>query len=147
MSESIELKNAPKKKELVEFLRKTPIVQMACDRAEIARATFYRWKKDDQEFAMNVEEALLTGSSLVNDLAESRLIAAIKDKNFQAIAFWLKHHHPTYTTRVELSLNKAPLNDELSPEEKSMVERALKIVTQPEIEESDKESYDLTSVE
>ena len=40
-----------KDKELIlEQLRKTPIVQVACEKTGIARATYYRWRKKDKRF-------------------------------------------------------------------------------------------------
>lgn len=124
MSDVIDQKNAPKKEELIAQLKKVPIVQLACERAGIGRATYYRWHRDDNAFAEAADEAIATGSSIINDLAESKLIAAIKEQNFSAIAFWLKHHHPTYATRVELAIGQKQ-NDELTPEQQAVVQKAL----------------------
>ena len=94
MTKKIDQKKA--KELLIEHLRKTPIIQIAADKAEISRMTFYRWKKDDQEFSKSVDEAMQEGCLLVNDLAESQLISAIKDRNLQAVSYWLRFHHPSY---------------------------------------------------
>ena len=99
---SIEERIESDKKRLIEQLRKTPIVQIACEKTGISRATFYRWCQDE-EFANKARDSLQEGKSLVNDLAESQLISSIKDKRFPAISFWLKHNHPDYRTKVELS--------------------------------------------
>ncbi len=40
------------------LLKKTPIVQVACERSSVGRATYYRWKKDDADFAKQADEAL-----------------------------------------------------------------------------------------
>lgn len=49
-----------KNKELViQQLKKTPIVQVSCEKVGIGRATFYRWKQEDQDFATMADEALL----------------------------------------------------------------------------------------
>lgn len=85
---------------LIEHLRKTPIIQLACDKAEISRMTFYRWKKEDLEFSKAVDEAMQDGCQLVNDLAESQLISAIKDRNLQAVSYWLRFHHPSYKQSI-----------------------------------------------
>ncbi len=112
------------KQALLEQIRKTPIVQIACEKLGISRWTFYRWKKEDTDFAKKVDEAIFDGRLLVNDLAESQLIGAVKDRNFAAIMYWLKHHHPSYRTRVEIEGTVNTIQ-ELSPEQKELVRKAL----------------------
>ena len=119
LKKSDELKNA-----IIEQLRKTPIIQIACEKLNISRMSFYRWKNDDEVFAQKVDEALLDGQLLVNDLAESQLISAVKDRNMSAIMSWLKHHHPAYRTRVQI---EGTINtiQEMSDEQKELVRKAL----------------------
>jgi len=102
------------KKAIVEQLRKTPIIQIACEKIGLSRASFYRWKKDDQKFADNVEQAIEEGSHLINDMAESQLISAIKSNNLSAIIFWLRNHHRSYSPKLEVTSKSsdAPLTDE-----------------------------------
>jgi len=101
---SIEKRQATNKELLIEQLRKIPIVHVACEKVGISRASYYRFRKDDAEFLRQSNQALMDGSLLVNDLAESKLISAIKDTNMTGIIFWLKNHHPTYaTTSIEIS--------------------------------------------
>lgn len=124
MDNTIEKRQSKNKTQLLEILKKTPIVQIACEKAGVGRATYYRWRKEDSEFAEASDQALLDGSLLVNDMAESQLMSAIKDKNMTAIIFWLKHHHPAYLTKVEItSANKA--EDVLKPEQQDGVKKAL----------------------
>ncbi|RJR29190.1 hypothetical protein C4564_02515 [Candidatus Microgenomates bacterium] len=117
------------KKLMVEQLKKTPIVQVSCEKVGLGRATFYRWKKDDEAFSKNVDDALLEGNLLVNDLAESQLINAIKNSNLGAIVFWLKHHHPNYATKVEVTAHLKHQNEILTPEQEALVKRALKLAS------------------
>lgn len=119
-------KTTQTKEALLEQLRKTPIVQIACEKLGISRWTFYRWKKEDADFAKKVDEAVFDGRLLVNDLAESQLIGAVKDRNFAAIMYWLKHHHPSYKTRVEIEGTVNTIQ-ELSPEQKKLVRKALEL--------------------
>lgn len=112
------------KEALLEQLRKTPIIQIACEKLNISRMSFYRWKAEDKEFAQKIDEALLDGQLLVNDIAESQLISAIKDREFQAVMAWLKHHHPSYKTRVEIEGTVNTIQ-ELSDEQKELVRKAL----------------------
>lgn len=120
---------------LLEQLKKTPIVQIACEKAGVGRATYYRWRKEDPDFAKTADEAISEGSFLVNDMAESQLMSAIRDRNLTAIIFWLKHHHPKYATRVEVSGRIEHLRQELTEEEKQLVERALRLAMPTQKEE------------
>jgi len=91
------------KKLLIEQPRKTPIVQVACQKRGVHRATYYRWRLDSPEFAAEADAAIVEGELMINDLAESQLISAIQEKNIRAITFWLNHHHARYGTKVELA--------------------------------------------
>jgi len=115
------------KNKMLERLRKTPIVEMACKQSAIPRSTYYRWRKDDETFASECDDAIEHSAGLINDLAESQLISAIKDKSMPAITFWLKHHHKTYRTRIEVSAELQTVKQELTPEQIILVSRALQL--------------------
>lgn len=87
------------KEVLLEQLLKTPIVQIACEKTGIARSTYYRWLDDDDEFNNKIKEAIRKGKSLINDMAESKLISAIQNGNTTAIIYWLKNNHKGYVER------------------------------------------------
>ena len=115
------------KGKLIEQLAKTPIVQIACERSGIPRATYYRWVKSDKKFARDCSEAIRRSSDLVNDMAESQLISSIKDKNLSAIIYWLKNKHPAYVTKIKLDANINHQNEELTPEQTLLVKKALRL--------------------
>ena len=120
-------KKSDKTKEaFLEQLRKTPILQIACEKIGIHRMSVYRWKKEDPEFAKAVDEASLEGRLLVNDLAESQLISAVKDRNMSAILAWLKHNHPSYKTKVEIE-GKMGIIEQLPQEKKDALKALLKL--------------------
>ena len=125
---------------LLEQLRKTPIVQIACDKAGISRATYYRWRKEDEEFSTAADQAIHDGSLLVNDMAESQLMAAIRDRNMTAIIFWLRHHHHSYTNKLEVTAHLKHLDQPLTPEQQAIVEQALKLAALTEPAGPDKEN-------
>jgi hypothetical protein len=127
MNNKIQNRQTKEKQSLTEQLKKTPIVQIACEKTGISRATFYRWHNEDPGFAQKADEALSEGSLLVNDMAESQLMSAIRDKNLTAIIFWLKHHHPGYTTRVEVLAKIKHDDEQLTPEQEALITRALKL--------------------
>jgi len=73
-------------------------------------------------------------------MAESQLMSAIKDKNMTAIIFWLKHHHPAYLTKVEItsSQTKDPM---LTAEQEDSVRKALLMagIIKPEVQKIENE--------
>lgn len=125
------------KEAFLEQLRKSPILQVACEKLGVHRMSVYRWRKEDSTFDKAIEDALLDGQLLVNDLAESQLISAVKDRNMHAIMAWLKHHHPAYRTKVQIEGTVNTIQ-ELSPEQKELVRRALELANVPLTEYDDK---------
>ena len=111
------------KNTLCEQLKKTPIVQITCEKVGIGRATYYRWRKDDKVFSRQADEALSEGVHLMNDMAESQLLSAIKSQNLTAIIFWLKHRHKSYTQKFEVTAKID--NPDLTEEQQAMVQKAL----------------------
>lgn len=113
-SPKIDARQAKQKELLLEQLKKLPIVQIACEKVGISRATYYRWLEDDTGFREAAETSITEGATLVNDLAEAQLISAIKDKNFAAISFWLRNRHKAYgdKLRVEAAIKPASLSED-----------------------------------
>lgn len=122
------MKTPQSKKVFLSHLQKLPIVQVACEKSGIGRATIYRWRKESKKFKKAMEEALAEGEALVNDMSESQLISLIRDKNYQAISFWLKHRHQKFRDRVEVTA-KLERQDELSPEQEAVVREALRLAS------------------
>jgi predicted DNA binding protein len=114
---------------LIEALKKTPIIQIVCERTNIARATYYRWRKEDSKFAKLADEAIIEGCLLINDMAESQLISAIKDKNMTAIALWLRNHHKVYTDKLEINHQINGVDEQLTPKQKAIVRAALRLAS------------------
>ncbi len=116
------------KLKLLEQLKKIPITQVACERAGVPRSTFYRWRKDDPEFLSECDTAIEQSSAMINDMAESQLINAIKNQNMTAIIFWLKHHHKAYETRISVKGKLEVEQKALTPEQEELIQKALKMV-------------------
>jgi len=121
------MKKRKEKEKLISELKEIPIVQIACQKTGISRATFYRWKKRDKKFAQNIDRAIFEGSLFINDLAESQLISAIKEQNMPSITFWLKHHHPIYTNKLEITGHIEQVEPKLTPSQKKIIKEALKL--------------------
>lgn len=142
MSTSIEKRQEKYKEQLLEQLKKTPVVHVACEKSGVGRATYYRWRKEDLGFAKRADEAVLEGSLLINDMAESQLISAIKDKNLGAITYWLKHHHPSYTTKVEIDAKLKMDKESLTSDQEALIKKALRLaglLKQKDEEEKDEQ--------
>ncbi len=129
MDKTIQKRQSGDKKKIIEHLRKTPIVQIACEKSGLSRATYYRWRKDDSEFVKETDKALSDGSLIVNDMAESQLMSAIRDKNMTAIIFWLKHHHAAYATKIEVMTTAKQLDEALTPEQEGLIRKALEMAS------------------
>ncbi len=108
---------------LIAQLKKTPIVQIACEKTGVARSTYYRWRKDSKAFAKAADQSLAEGIALVNDLAESQLLAAIRDRNISAIFYWLNHRHPSYGNKVEVTAHVK--NESISKDQQQLIRQAL----------------------
>jgi hypothetical protein len=129
---TIDERKAKEKETFLTYLRKTPIVQIACERAGIGRTTYYRWRKEDPQFAKQADEAMAESEAMITDLSESQLIALIKEKNFSAIALWLRARHPKYGNKLELSgtVNARIVKDFSDEEKKEMQQEFLKLFGQ-----------------
>lgn len=123
--DTIEIRQEKEKWLLLDQLRKMPIVQVACERTGIGRTTYYRWRKDDETFRATADEALAEGELLLNDMSESQLVSLIKDKSFAAVHLWLRHHHPKYGNKLEVTTRIRADDGELTPEQEALVREAL----------------------
>lgn len=125
---AVQERQKKQKELLLEQLRKTPIVQIACEKVGVSRNTYYRWRKEDDVFADEAENALYLGVNLVNDLAESQLISGIRDKNMTAIIFWLKNRHRAYGNRVDIN-GTLKVERKLTDEEQETIRRAIRLAS------------------
>lgn len=118
------------KERILDHLKTIPIIEVACKKANIARATYYRWRNEDPEFLRLSEEALQDGVDMINDLTESQLISLIKEKKFQAVAMWLRHNHPRFLLKEkENSFLKTKREIPLSKEQEKTLKQAIKLFT------------------
>jgi hypothetical protein len=111
--------------QFLDELRKVPIVQVACEKTGLSRNSVYRWRKEDKEFLKKMDDALSEGVALVNDMSESQLLTLIKEKNYPAISFWLRHRNDNYKNKLEITT--AEDSEELTPSQVKIVKQALKL--------------------
>ena len=92
-----------KKESILEALEKSlGVVTMACKSADVPRSTYYKWLKEDEEFAKAVKDI----ENIALDFGESQLHKQIKDGNTSATIFFLKTKGKKrgYIERSELDL-------------------------------------------
>jgi len=114
---------------VLRHLKTTPIVEVACKRTGIGRATYYRWRHKSVKFANKADAAIEEGLNLTNDMAESQLISAIKEKNLGAIIFWLKSHKIQYGNKLEIKGQLKTESDKLTTEQEEAITKALKLAS------------------
>jgi hypothetical protein len=110
---------------LLEELAKCPIVQVACERTSIGRATYYKWRADDTEFRRVSNNAVDEGRKFVNDVAESQMIRKIKEGNMTSIIYWLKNNNSRYSEKRTEEIE--PLGV-LPPDQAKELIRALRLM-------------------
>ncbi len=137
MSKVIQKRQSKEMKLLIDNLRKIPIVQVACEKTGVSRATFYRWHKSNKTFAKLADEAINESVEIVNDMAEAKLVSSIRDGNMTAIVYWLKHRHKAYSNRVEVLGTLSHLGCEITDEYKELINKALRLALPEEKEVSD----------
>lgn len=108
-------------------LEKVPIVQVACEKCGISRNSIYRWRKADKGFCKKMDESLANGVALVNDMSESQLLTLIKEKNYSAISFWLRHRNDNYMDKIEVTTREE--SEALTPSQAKIVRNALKLAS------------------
>lgn len=114
---TIKMRQTKEKTILLEQLKKYPIQLLACEKAGIGKATFYRWKNEDQEFAKAVEEAMAEGDEFFNDMSEHQLLSLVKEKFWPAIHYRLEKRHPKYNkTKIEIT---TPIDVEFNHNQKN----------------------------
>ncbi len=124
---AVDLKIKKQKEVLLEHLRAFPVVEVACKKGLISRATFYRWCSDDEEFKTEVENAKVDGVENINDMSEAQLISLIREKKYQAIALWLKNNHYRFMSEDKRDLiRKVQKKTELNLHQKELLKEALK---------------------
>lgn len=122
---TLAIKTENLKRALLAQLRKTPIVQLACERVSVGRSTYYRWRADDRVFARAADRAIEGGRFFLNDAIESRLIRMAQDNNLGAIIFWLRHNHPKYASANRFIHEHEIVTDRPSVEEQNIGMREL----------------------
>lgn len=108
-----------------EELKNIPIVQVACEKTGVSRNSVYRWKKEDKSFSKKMDQAMSEGVAFVNDMSENQLLVLIKEKNWSAISFWLRHRNDNYKEKIEITTKEG--DEQLTPAQKKIIKNALSL--------------------
>lgn len=98
----------------LEELRRIPVVRVACKNCDISHNSIYRWRNEDPEFMEAMDKALSDGEDMINDLAESKLLALINDSHFSSIRFWLTSRHPKFK---KMDIDRQKQEDDFSKQD------------------------------
>jgi hypothetical protein len=109
---------------IIKELKEMPIIQVACKRAGVSRATYYRWKTEDEDFSQHSNKAMNEGREFICDMSESQIIKSIREGKLPACVLWLKHNDPRYGADTMSRVPASPII-ELTPEEEKLFEKAL----------------------
>lgn len=115
------------KEAFIDQLKRTPTIETACQKVNIARSTVYRWIKGNKKFEAKVDDALNEGRMFMSDVAESQLFSLIGDKKIEAIRLFLSTHNPRYSNKLELSGAVSTRDEPLTKEQKGLIRKALKL--------------------
>lgn len=119
--------NSLEKEKILSSLREFPIVNLACKKSGVSRATYYRWRIEDSKFFLETEKAMEDGIENVNDMTESKLMSLIKDNNFPAISLWLRKNHKRFSDNIYFGDKDVAQN--LSSSQKESVKKCLRFLS------------------
>lgn len=99
----VTIRTPEKAQKLLDALRVHPSITRACKSARISRNAFYEWRKDDPDFAADVENAREKG---IDALEDALFRDAIEGHNITAAIFMLKSwRRERYGDRQHVDLN------------------------------------------
>jgi hypothetical protein len=99
-----------KRKFLEIWKKSTGVVSVSCAKAEINRETYYRWLKEDPEFAEAVKEVEDTRLDVAEEILFEKVFIE-KDKNL--LKFYLERRSPAYRQKLinEIYAGKKTMED------------------------------------
>lgn len=124
---TIKIRQRKLKKTFLEHLKRTPTIELACEKAGVARTNVYRWMKQSKKFSKEVELALTEGRIFISDVAESQIFSLIKDKKFDAIRFWLQNNNSRYGNKLEIKGHLTHSGEPLTAEQAKLLREALRL--------------------
>ncbi len=114
------------KKLFLETLEKIPVIAVACKKAGISRSTYYRWKIEDADFEREAHRIYSEGILAINDLAKSKIVELISEKNLSAAIFWLKTHDSEFVEKKKIDIKlQETISKPVDPETIARIKRVM----------------------
>ena len=102
-------RSSDERSKIIEILSENPSVHYACKKTGIARATHYRWMKDNAEYRTAINRALKEGRTQWTENAEAVLMKKVRDGNMRAVTYYLSHNDARYIPKR--SVYSEPLSE------------------------------------
>lgn len=127
------------KKELKDLIKSSlGNITAACQKAGISRGTYYNWRKQDKEWAQEIDEIKNEADERMNDLAEGKLYTKVREGDNTCLIFYLKTRHPKYKRKSEVEVKgRLETSVELSEEEKELIKKGVQFAIQGEVAEEE----------
>lgn len=84
------------KERVLKELEQNPTPSAVAQKVGISHSTYYRWLKDDPDFAENARQAEEIGMRRYTDMAIAKMGQKISDDDIRALIYWLSHNHPKF---------------------------------------------------
>ncbi len=95
-NDTIAIRQSIDKTKLIEQFKTIPIIQVACQKTGVSRATYYRWLEEDPSFREMATAAIAEGEAFLSDKSEAQIITLVGEKNFGAAKYYLEHNSEKY---------------------------------------------------
>lgn len=102
-------RSSDERSKIIEILSENPSIHYACRKVGVARATHYRWMKDNADYRTAISRALKNGRQLWNENAEAVLLKKVREGNMRAVTFYLTHNDARYIPKR--SIYSEPLTE------------------------------------
>lgn len=111
---------------VIKQLKTEATVLSACKRTGMSRTKFYKLRRENADFRIRADEALMEGISGRCDAAEEALFDLIKDGSMQAIKMYLPTYRAAFSRKAADIEAGGTVEEGLTDEEKLIIDRALK---------------------
>lgn len=91
------------KEQVLKELEQNPTPSAVAQKVGISHSTYYRWLKDDFEFAEKAHAAIEVGMNRYTDLAVAKMGQKISEGDMRALTYWLSHNHPKFRNQPTLT--------------------------------------------
>jgi len=107
-------------RKLVEAFKNDFTVQEACSYAGISKDTFYRWKKENEEFSDEMERSKM----FIATQAKKVIAKSIMEGSIKTSKWFLERRDERYSTRQKLTFSQP---EPLTQQEEEELKNALKM--------------------